>query len=124
MGRPWGMGKALDQSAPYLWGNRAARRAGSSGQVRQRSTLSARIRSPGEILFWLSKYVDFVAGDLISTGTPEGVGPVVAGEVLHARVDHYWRLPRVSTSMHRYFSIAARCRLLVTREEHARWRAK
>jgi fumarylpyruvate hydrolase len=58
-----------------------------NGQVRQSSKLGALIWSPAEILYWLSKYVDLRAGDLIYTGTPAGVGPVVAGDTLHAHVD-------------------------------------
>jgi fumarylpyruvate hydrolase len=95
-GRPWDMGKAFDQSAPCgtITPLKGQTLAGASaitltvnGQVKQRSTLSALIWSPAEILFWLSKYVDLLAGDLIFTGTPEGVGPVVAGDTLHAHVD-------------------------------------
>jgi fumarylpyruvate hydrolase len=96
MGRPWDMGKAFDQSAPCgaiapLDGRTlpgaSAITLTVNDQVRQRSTLSALIWSPAEILFWLSKYVDLLAGDLIYTGTPEGVGPIVARDVLHAHVD-------------------------------------
>jgi fumarylpyruvate hydrolase len=96
MGRPWDMGKAFDESAPCgaITPLDAQALSGASaitltvnGHVRQRSILSALIWSPAEILFWLSKYVDLLAGDLIYTGTPEGVGPIVAGDVLHAHVD-------------------------------------
>jgi fumarylpyruvate hydrolase len=40
-----------------------------------------------EIIHWLSRYVDLAPGDLIYTGTPEGVGAVVAGDVLVATID-------------------------------------
>ena len=95
-GRPWDMGKAFDQSAPCgtitpLNGRALAGTAAISltvnGQVRQSSKLGALIWSPAEILFWLSKYVDLRAGDLVYTGTPAGVGPVVAGDTLLAHVD-------------------------------------
>jgi fumarylpyruvate hydrolase len=95
-GRPWDMGKAFDQSAPCgtITPLKDQALAGTSaitltvnGQLKQRSTLSALIWSPAEILFWLSKYVDLLAGDLIYTGTPEGVGPIAAGDTLHAHVD-------------------------------------
>jgi fumarylpyruvate hydrolase len=95
MGRPWDVGKVFDQSAPCgaiepLDGRPFPRVSAISltvnGQVRQRNTLGI-VPSPAEILFWVSKYVAFVADDLIYTGTPEGVDPVVAGDVLHAHVD-------------------------------------
>jgi fumarylpyruvate hydrolase len=95
-GRPWDMGKAFDQSAPcgtitplngQALPSTAAITLSVNGQVRQSSKLGELIWSPAEILFWLSKYVDLRAGDLIYTGTPAGVGPVVAGDTLHAHVD-------------------------------------
>jgi fumarylpyruvate hydrolase len=95
IGRPWDMGKPFDQSAPCGAIEPLDGRALSgvsaitmtvNGQVRQRSTLPGLIPSRAEILFWLSKYVDLVVGDLICTGTPDGVGPIVAGGVLHAHV--------------------------------------
>jgi fumarylpyruvate hydrolase len=42
---------------------------------------------PSEIIFWLSKYMDLRAGDLIYTGTPEGVGPLLRGDVVQAHID-------------------------------------
>jgi fumarylpyruvate hydrolase len=41
----------------------------------------------GEIIEHLSRAWTLQAGDLIFTGTPEGVGPVVRGDRLQARVD-------------------------------------
>ena len=95
-GRPWDMGKAFDHSAPCgtitpLDVRDMAHESGIwltvNGQVRQRSNLANLIWSPAEIVFWLSKYVDLRAGDLIYTGTPEGVGPLSRGDALHAHVD-------------------------------------
>jgi fumarylpyruvate hydrolase len=43
------------------------------------------IWSPGECLAVLSTLVELRAGDLLLTGTPAGVGPVAAGDVLEAK---------------------------------------
>lgn len=96
LGRPWDMGKAFDQSAPC--GRLVPLRGGNiptesaiwltiNGQVRQSSTLAKLIWSPADIVFWLSKYVTLKPGDLIYTGTPEGVGPIARGDHLHAHID-------------------------------------
>ena len=95
-GLPWDMGKAFDHSAPCgtilpagAAGaiGQAGIRLSVNGELRQSSNIAQLIWSVGEIVHWLSRYVDLAAGDLIYTGTPEGVGPVVAGDVLHAEVD-------------------------------------
>lgn len=97
-GRPWDMGKAFDHSAPCgaltpLNGRPIPADSAIwltvNGAIRQRSTLGQLIWSPAEIVFWLSKYVDLRAGDLIYTGTPEGVGPLARGDALHAHIDGY-----------------------------------
>ena len=95
-GRPWDMAKGFDHSAPCgaivpaaAAGNvgQAGIRLTVNGEVRQASHIADLIWSVDEILHWLSRYVDLAAGDLIYTGTPEGVGPVVAGDVLEASID-------------------------------------
>lgn len=95
-GRPWDMGKAFDHSAPCgsitpleagaILAERAIRLTVNS-QIRQQSTLDKLIWSPSEIIFWLSKYVALCAGDLIYTGTPEGVGPLKPGDIVQAHID-------------------------------------
>jgi len=96
LGRPWDMGKAFDESAPCgpllpLRGRsiptQSAIWLAVNGQVRQSSTLDELIWSPADIVFWLSKYVTLKPGDLIYTGTPEGVGPIARGDHLHAHID-------------------------------------
>jgi fumarylpyruvate hydrolase len=95
-GRPWDLGKAFDHSAPCgaITALNGQRIPGESAiwltvnsAIRQQSTLAKLIWSPPEIVFWLSKYVDLRAGDLIYTGTPEGVGPLSSGDALHAHID-------------------------------------
>jgi fumarylpyruvate hydrolase len=95
-GRPWDMGKAFDRSAPCgaimpadaVPGIGEAKiRLEVNGEVRQQSTIAHLVWSVEEIVHWLSRYVDLQPGDLIYTGTPEGVGAVGPGDRLVASLD-------------------------------------
>ena len=95
-GRPWELGKAFDQSAPIgplvpAAQARDIHRAGIwlqvNGADRQRSDIGKLIWSIAETIAYLSKYFRLEAGDLIYTGTPEGVGPVVRGDKMVGGVD-------------------------------------
>lgn len=96
-GRPWDMGKGFDQSAPCglitpaKLGeaplDRGAISVAVNGDVRQRSDLSLLIWSAAEVIADLSTYGELVEGDLIFTGTPEGVGPVNRGDTLVGRIE-------------------------------------
>jgi fumarylpyruvate hydrolase len=95
-GHPWDMGKGFDQSAVAgviqpvdLVGHPQAGRIWLTvnGQMRQSGDLSAMLWKVAEIIANLSTSVRLVAGDLIYTGTPAGVGPLVPGDVLEAGVD-------------------------------------
>ncbi|MBV7484420.1 fumarylacetoacetate hydrolase family protein [Bordetella sp. BOR01] len=95
-GRPWELGKAFDHSAPIAPLHRAAEagdlsRAGIwlqvNGQDRQRSDTSKLIWSVAETIAYLSKYFRLEPGDLIYTGTPEGVGPVKTGDLMEGGVE-------------------------------------
>jgi fumarylpyruvate hydrolase len=94
-GRPWCIGKGFDQSAPIGPITRAADAAGVlgaeislevNGAHRQRSNVAKLIWSVPEIIEHLSAAWALASGDLIYTGTPEGVAAVVRGDVMHARV--------------------------------------
>jgi fumarylpyruvate hydrolase len=94
-GRPWDMGKSFDQSAPCgLFTSKARTGALRSGAIRldvngttkQSSDISLLIWNVAEIIADLSSYVALAPGDLIFTGTPEGVGAVAPGDTLHASV--------------------------------------
>jgi fumarylpyruvate hydrolase len=90
-GRPWCIGKAFEQSAPVGPITPAAQ-AGDvtnaeiylqvNGQDRQRSNVSKLIWNIGETIEHLSAAWELQPGDLIFTGTPEGVAAVVAGDTL------------------------------------------
>jgi fumarylpyruvate hydrolase len=90
-GRPWCIGKAFDQSAPIGPIVEAAK-AGDvenaeiwlqvNGKDRQRSTVSKLIWNIGETIEHLSAAWELQPGDLIYSGTPEGVAAVVSGDTL------------------------------------------
>lgn len=94
LGRPWDMGKGFDQSAPIgamvAAGGFDPTRGGIeltvNGVVRQTSDLSKLIWTVAETIAYLSKLVRLEAGDLIFTGTPEGVAAVKRGDVLEGTV--------------------------------------
>jgi fumarylpyruvate hydrolase len=90
-GRPWCIGKAFDESAPIGPITPAAQAAGVeqaeiylsvNGQDRQRSTVAKLIWNIGETIAHLSAAWELQPGDLIYSGTPEGVAAVVAGDTL------------------------------------------
>ena len=88
-GRPWDLGKAFEQSAIIAPLTKAeafgpvggqAIRLEVNGESKQSASLADLIWSVPEIVSHLSGYYHLVPGDLIYTGTPAGVGPVVAGD--------------------------------------------
>ena len=85
-GRPWEMAKAFDHSAPIsaLLPGPVPDHAGIwlavNGLERQRGDIASMIWSIPEILAHLSSFVALAPGDLIFTGTPEGVGPLLPGD--------------------------------------------
>ena len=96
LGRPWEIGKSFEQSAPISPLRPAAQCAVGpdtgivlevNGQLRQKSTIGKLIWSIPEIIEHLSAAWDLAPGDLIFTGTPEGVAAVGIGDTLSAKVD-------------------------------------
>jgi fumarylpyruvate hydrolase len=89
--RPWEVAKSADHSGPVgpihtvdAVGHPAtgAIRLAVNGAVRQSSDLSAMIWSVAEQVAILSRFYELKAGDVIFTGTPEGVGKVERGDEL------------------------------------------
>jgi fumarylpyruvate hydrolase len=90
-GRPWCIGKGFEQSAP-IGPITPAAQAGDvtnaeiflqvNGKDRQRSNVSKLIWNIGEIMEHVSAAWDLQPGDLIYTGTPEGVAAVVSGDTM------------------------------------------
>jgi fumarylpyruvate hydrolase len=93
-GAPWDAAKGFDNSAPI---GALAPAAGAmvrgriwlsvNGQTRQDANLDQMIWSAPEIIAALSRTWALAAGDLVFTGTPAGVGPLVAGDAVVCGVD-------------------------------------
>lgn len=94
--RPWDLGKDLEQGsvlAPLTraegFGDIGPQRIHLevNGEVKQDATLDELIWKLDEIVMDLSKFYHLQPGDLIMTGTPAGVGPVVAGDEITGGID-------------------------------------
>ncbi|MGQ0530135.1 MAG: fumarylacetoacetate hydrolase family protein [Panacagrimonas sp.] len=93
-GRPWEFGKAFTASAPIgaITPSNALMTQGAislqvNGVQKQASDISLMIWNVAEAIAYLSQYEALQAGDLIMTGTPEGVGAVQRGDEMHGRID-------------------------------------
>lgn len=94
--RPWELGKAADASAPIgplhpvsLVGHpsKGAISLSVDGAVKQSANLADMIWSVAEQISYLSEYFELAPGDLIFSGTPEGVGAVRRGETMVGAVE-------------------------------------
>ena len=96
MGRPWEIGKAFERSAPigivhsveetgFLDQGRVELKV--NGEIRQEGDLNQMIWKVPEMISYLSDYFSLAAGDVILSGTPAGVGPVVKGDVMEISVE-------------------------------------
>ena len=100
--KPWEIGKSFDRSAPIgpiipasvigKFSNESISLA-VNGVVKQKTTLDQMIWSVAEQISKLSEANELFAGDIIYSGTPENVGPVVRGDVILCKLD---RLPDLS----------------------------
>ena len=95
-GRPWEVGKSFDQSAPcgpvYPAAQVGHITSGKllltvNGETRQSSDINLMIWDVAHIIAHLSQQVTLEPGDLIFTGTPDGVSPVVKGDVLIGSIE-------------------------------------
>ena len=92
-GRPWDMAKGFDASAPIgplvrgIPPRRARITLSVDGEERQRGDIADMIWNVAEIIATLSTYVSLAPGDVIFTGTPAGVGPVLVGQTLIGRIE-------------------------------------
>jgi acylpyruvate hydrolase len=100
-GHPWELAKSFDTCAVVseitskkeysLKGNEKIMLS-INGQEKQNSTLSNMIFSPVEIVKYISSKITLHKGDLIYTGTPEGVGKVNRGDIITAEIENIGKL--------------------------------
>ena len=94
-GQPWEAAKGFDQSAPIGPLRPAADLArpqgrivlSVNGQIRQDARLSDMIWNVAEVIAQASRLWRLAAGDLIFTGTPEGVGPLARGDRVDGEIE-------------------------------------
>ena len=93
-GHPWDAAKGFDASAPISairkWDGAPPQGAiaiSVNGELRQRGEVSDMIWNVAEIIAEASKLWALAPGDLIFTGTPEGVGPLVPGDVVTGEIE-------------------------------------
>jgi len=100
--KPWEIGKSFDRSAPIgpiypvsAIGSfsKESISLAVNGVMKQRATLDQMIWSVAEQISKLSEANELFAGDIIYSGTPENVGPVVRGDIILCKLD---RMPDLS----------------------------
>ena len=103
--KPWEIGKSFDRSAPIGPIHRVAQTGHYTkgeiwlkvnGQIKQQATLNHMIWSVAEQITKLSEAFELFPGDIIYSGTPENVGPVVKGDVIECHIDG---LPEMSVKI-------------------------
>lgn len=96
LGRPWEIAKAFPRSAPIGpivpasrigHPSKGAITLAVDGMLKQSGDLAQMIWKVPEIIAVLSRYVTLAGGDVILTGTPSGVGPVVRGQIMEAAIE-------------------------------------
>jgi fumarylpyruvate hydrolase len=103
--KPWEIGKSFDQSAPIGAIHKLAQTGHFTkgaiwlkvnGQIKQNANLNQMIWSVAEQISKLSQAFELFPGDIIYSGTPENVGPVVRGDVIEMHIDG---LPNLSVKI-------------------------
>ena len=103
--KPWEIGKSFDQSAPigplHLLAQTGHFTKGAiwlkvNGQTKQNANLNQMIWNVAEQISKLSEAFELQPGDVIYSGTPENVGPVVRGDVIECHIDG---LPNLSVKI-------------------------
>jgi fumarylpyruvate hydrolase len=95
-GRPWDIAKGFDGAAPLTplmrLGTTGLNELGQmrlsvNGIPRQAGNWRDMLWQPGELISHIARYFTLQTGDLIFTGTPAGVAPILAGDQLSAELD-------------------------------------
>jgi acylpyruvate hydrolase len=100
-GLPWSLAKGMDTFAP-MSDPKPIEEVGDLGALRVQTRLSGELRQDGrtsdmifpveELVAYISKYMTLEPGDVIATGTPEGVGPLRDGDVIEITIPGVGRL--------------------------------
>lgn len=94
--RPWDLGKDVEHSAvlsPIVRADKIGHPANGTielrvnGATKQNSDLNLLIHPVADLIAHLSQFYHLTPGDLIFTGTPEGVGPVVTGDKIEGSIE-------------------------------------
>ena len=103
--KPWEIGKSFDRSAPIGAIHKVAQTGHFTqgaiwlkvnGQTKQSANLNQMMWSVAEQITKLSEAFELFPGDIIYSGTPENVGPVVVGDVIEMHIDG---LPNLSVKI-------------------------
>ena len=103
--KPWEIGKSFDKSAPIGAIHRVAQTGHFTqgaiwlkvnGSIKQNANLNQMIWSVAEQISKLSEAFELFPGDIIYSGTPENVGPVVRGDLIEMHID---ALPNLSVKI-------------------------
>jgi acylpyruvate hydrolase len=95
-GLPWALSKGMDTFAPMSEPKPLAAAhdihdleisCRVNGKVRQHGSTSMMIYTPEELIAFISKWMTLEEGDIIATGTPSGVGPIVPGDLIDMRIE-------------------------------------
>jgi acylpyruvate hydrolase len=95
-GLPWTLSKGMDTFAPMSEPKALASAhdihdleisCRVNGKVRQHGSTSMMIYTPEELIAFISKWMVLEEGDIIATGTPSGVGPIVPGDLIDMRIE-------------------------------------
>tara|TARA_Y100000741_G_scaffold18716_1_gene14120 strand:+ start:486 stop:1181 length:696 start_codon:yes stop_codon:yes gene_type:complete len=94
-GKPWSASKGFSNSAPISQINTMEGQLiegglislAVNGKQKQKSNLDQMIWKIDEIICSLSRHVALAPGDIILTGTPEGVGPLIKGDEIEIKIE-------------------------------------
>ncbi len=95
-GMPWTLSKGIDTFSPISFPvpigevpdiHDLGIELSVNGARRQSGNTSEMIFAPEEIIAYISRWMTLEEGDIIATGTPEGVGPMVPGDTVEARIE-------------------------------------
>lgn len=93
LGLPWEKAKAFDGAAVFSVfvpiddiGDDLGLELHINGRLVQSGTISQMMFKPDTLLKHLSEFMTLNPGDIVMTGTPEGVGPIIAGDLFYAKI--------------------------------------